>query len=237
MGAFDFLQQSARYAESPLSLNRLNVRHEFIVDAFRDEIRGARVLDLAAHDGRWSYALSAAGAREVVGVEARGDLVKEFADYPDDDVRARVTLVEADVFDELPRLAAAGQTFDVVAIYGLYYHVMDHYRLLKQVHALRPRLVIIDSAFLNRPQPLIKLALEPTDDQFNSIAHAEGQTMAPIGIPSRSAVDLMASSLGYATTWSNWSAVPRRKRKGLKEYFDSDNWKSRDTVALRPTTH
>ena len=34
MGAFDFLQNSARYAESPLSLNRLNVRHEFIVEAF-----------------------------------------------------------------------------------------------------------------------------------------------------------------------------------------------------------
>ena len=112
---------------------------------------------------------------------------------------------------------------------------MDHYRLLKQVQALHPRLVIIYSEFLNRPQPLIKLALEPTDDQFNSISHAEGQAMAPIGIPSRSAVDLMANSLGYTTTWSDWSAVPRRRRKGLKEYSDSDNWKSRDTVALRPT--
>lgn len=236
MGAFDFLQTLPRYAESPLSVNRLNIRHEFIVDAFRDDLSGARVLDLASHDGRWSYALSAAGAREVVGVEARGDLIKQFEDYPDDEARSRIRLIEADVFEELPRMADAGERFDVVAIFGLFYHVMDHYRLLKQVHALGPRLVIIDSEFLNRDRPLIKLMLERTGSHLNTIAHTDGQSAAPIGIPSRSAVDMMAETLGYATTWSDWSVVPEDRRRGLKEYFDTDRWKSRDTVALRPST-
>jgi hypothetical protein len=47
-------------------------------------------------------------------------------------------------------------------------------------------------------------------------------------------VDLMAEARGFATTWSDWSALPRRRRGGLKEYFDRDKPKFRDTVAPRP---
>jgi hypothetical protein len=187
MGFFDFLGDNPRYADSSLALNRLNQRHRFIVEAYADEIAGARVLDLACHDGRWSYAL-----------------------------------------------AAAGESFDVVAIYGLYYHVMDHYRLLQLAAGLSPPLIVIDSVFLNRPQPLIRLAVEATDDKFNAIAQRDGQALAPFGIPSPSAVDLMASSLGYTTTWADWSSLPRGRRGGLKEYFDRDRPKYRATVALRP---
>jgi len=170
MGFFDFLATTPRYAGSKLALNRLNMRHRFIVQPFVEEISGARVLDLACHDGRWSYALSAAGAAEVVGIEGRAELIAEFASYPDDEARARVRLEQGDVFEALPAFAARRETFDVVAIYGLFYHLMDHHRLLRLVHALSPRLVIIDSVFLNREQPFIRVTLEPTDDQFNAIA-------------------------------------------------------------------
>ena len=33
---------------------RLNLRHEAMIAANRDILTGARVLDLASHDGRWS---------------------------------------------------------------------------------------------------------------------------------------------------------------------------------------
>ena len=224
MSFFDFLADSTRYQGSPLALNRLNMRHRFIVQPFE--------ADLAGHDGWWSYALSAAGARVVVGVEARQDLIDQFAGYPRNEVSSKVTLKQGDVFEALPAFAAAGETFDVVAIFGLYYHIMDHYGLLKLVHALSPKLIIIDSDFLNRPQPLIRL-LESTDKFLNSIAHVAGQDAAPVGAPSRSAMDLMANSLGYSTEWANWDALPRAQRGGLKEYFDQDELKSRDTVALR----
>ena len=234
MGFFDFLAENPRYEGSKLALNRLNQRHHFIVEQYAAEIAGGRVLDLACHDGRWSYALAAAGAREVVGIEGRAEVVAEFAAYPDDEAKARVRLEVGDVFEKLARLTAAGEKFDVVAIYGLYYHVMDHYRLLSLVAALQPGLVIIDSVFLNRPQPLVKLGFEPTDDKFNAIAQRNGQAQAPFGVPSPAAMDLMAEALGFTTTWSDWSAVPRRRRGGLKEYFERSGPKYRDTVALRP---
>jgi len=233
VGFFDFLADTTRYRGSLNALNRLNMRHRFIVQPFEADLAGSRVLDLAAHDGRWSYALSAAGAREVVGVEARQELIDQFAEYPRNEASSKVMLKRGDVFEALPAFAAAGETFDVVAIYGLYYHIMDHYGLLKLVHALSPKLIIIDSLFLNRQQPLIRLQPERTDKFVNTIAHVAGQDVAPVGVPSRSAMDFMARSLGYSTEWANWDALPQEQRGGLKEYFNQDQLKSRDTVALR----
>src|SRR5262245_36226628 len=148
MGFFDFLQTSARYAGEDANLNRLEQRRRFIVEPYVDDLSGARVLDLACNDGRWSYALAAAGAREVVGVEARPELIDQFTQFPDDEHTAKVSLIAGDFFDVLPRLIEAGERFDVVAIYGVFYHIMDHYRLLKLVQRLEPRLIVIDSEFI-----------------------------------------------------------------------------------------
>src|SRR5215217_6564807 len=54
---------------------RLNVRYEAIFGENKDLFQGARVLDIASHDGRWSMAALACGAKSVVGIEARTDLV------------------------------------------------------------------------------------------------------------------------------------------------------------------
>jgi predicted RNA methylase len=72
-GLFDFLGQLPPYDDNAFTIHRLNQRHKLIVAPFAEQIAGARVLDIAAHDGRWSFALAAAGAAEVVGVEARAD--------------------------------------------------------------------------------------------------------------------------------------------------------------------
>lgn len=235
MPFFDFLRKNPRYAGKDLSLNRLNRRHQFLIDPFRSDLTGARVLDLASHDGRWSYALSEAGAAEVVGVEARADQIAQFDSYPDGPVKERVSFVHGDVYEEIPRMATAGERFDVVAVFGLYYHVMDHYGLLTRIQQLRPRLVIIDSEFTTSTEASIRLVTEPTASRLNSIAHVAGQATAPVGIPSRSALELMAGSLGYEVEWSNWNALPPSQRGGLKSYYRTPpEWKIRDTCALRP---
>ena len=54
---------------------RLNLRFEGIFSENRDILDGARVLDIASHDGRWSLAALECGAKSVVGIEARPDLV------------------------------------------------------------------------------------------------------------------------------------------------------------------
>src|ERR1017187_9318082 len=56
--------------------NRLNQRHRACIEWNEAMIRGKCVLDLASHDGRWSFAALKAGATKVVGIEARDHLVQ-----------------------------------------------------------------------------------------------------------------------------------------------------------------
>ena len=51
--------------------NRLNLRHEAIFGENKEVFEGQRVLDIASHDGRWSFAALKAGATSVVGIEGR----------------------------------------------------------------------------------------------------------------------------------------------------------------------
>jgi SAM-dependent methyltransferase len=232
MEFFDFLGKDPRYRRN--SRNRLNKRHRFLVEPYRADLAGSSVLDIGAYDGRWSYALSEAGAREVVGVEAREESTALFASYPPGPIKDRVRFVQGDVQDVLPRMIADGTTFDVVALFGFFYHVMDHYTLLKQISQLGPRLVIIDSEFAMSPRPVIRLVREKTDNDHNSIAHVPGQTKAPVGIPSKLALTWMAASLGYAVEWADWESLEPRERRGLDGYFtEPPGWKRRDTCALR----
>lgn len=235
MGFFDFLEQMPRYQGKQLNINRLNKRHDFIIRPFEDELRGASVLDLASHDGRWSYALAAAGASRVVGIEGRKDMIEQFDTYPGTDLNDRISFIHGDVYDEIPRLAAAAEPFDVVALYGLYYHVMDHYRLLKLIDLLRPRLIIIDSEFHLCEHATIRLATESTGSHLNSLEQVTGQQIAPVGIPSAKAIEVMAGTLGYQVEWADWFSVPVPQRGGLKAYYrQPPSWKRRGTCALRP---
>lgn len=235
MGFFDFLQSSPRYASTPGSIARLNQRHRFLIKPYASDIKGSSVLDIASHDGRWAYALSAAGAREVVGIEARPESISQFSSYPPGPVKDRVRLVQGDVYDELPRLVAERQEFDIVALFGFFYHVMDHFLLLKLITRLNPRLIIIDSEFSMDPDPVVRIVREKTSNQLNSIAHVPDQARAPVGIPSKAALEVMAASLGYGVEWADWETIEPRRRRGLASYYrEPPEWKRRDTCALRP---
>ena len=236
MGFFDFLAHLERYEDrAPRSIKRLDTRRRFIVTPFEADIRGKRVLDIASHDGRWSYALSAAGASEVVGIEGRHELIEQFTSYPDDEIRSRVRFVEGDLFEELEHMVETGARFDVVAVYGIFYHVMDHYRLLRLIARLQPELVIIDSEWMIHDAPLIRVVLEDTRKILNAIPGGTDQVMAPKGVPTRKALEVMTTGLGYRTEWVDWECLPQRERAGLSDYFRTPpSVNRRGTCALRP---
>ncbi len=92
---------------------------------------------------------------------------------------------------------------------------------------------MIDGEFLTRDAPLIRLSMEDTDSEFSVISPETGQAQAPIGIVSRSALEMMAGSLGYAATWADWDSVPVADRRGLREYYREGGLRLRGTCALR----
>lgn len=233
MGFYDFLPEIARYSEDPGTVARMNERHKMLIKPLEAELAGKRVLDLAAHDGRWAYAFAAAGASEVVGIEGRQELIDRFAEFPRAHLRDKVTLKCDDIFDGMEKEIAAGQTYDVVGVLGILYHIMDHFRLFQLVRKLKPKLVIVDSEFALRPGQVIMLVRERTDNELNSIPQIEGQEKALIGIPSFAAMEAMADVLGYDCEWLDWDEVPANRRKWIGDYYRPEV-KRRGTCLLRP---
>ncbi|MBW6507638.1 MAG: hypothetical protein K0B00_12955 [Rhodobacteraceae bacterium] len=235
MGFFDFLGKIEPYSEKPGPVRRLNQRHRVLIEPLAREIAGARVLDLAAHDGRWAYAFASAGAASVVGIEGRAELIARFEQFPDTTAKARVTLREGDIFDGLEAALAAGERYEVVGVLGIFYHIMDHFRLLRLVRALGPRLIIIDGDFSQAKNAMIQLLRENVENPLNAIAQIDGQERALIGIPSIKAMEMMADALDYRCDWLDWSHVPAADRGPLADYFRPQG-KCRASCLLRPRT-
>ncbi len=232
-GFFDFVEGLAHYDGLNQPVARLNKRHGFIIDAFKDEINGARVLDLASHDGRWCYAFAGAGAASVLGIEARQELVDEYAQYPETDFKSRVTLRCNDLFDGMEAESKAGQTYDVIGVLGILYHVMDHFRLFQLARKLKPKLIIVDSEFMLRDAPMIQLVKERTDNILNAAPQIAGQEVAIKGVPSFAAMEVIAEALGYDTIWSDWNSLPTYNREGVGDYYRPAKMR-RATCALVP---
>ncbi len=233
MGFFDFLGAVSAKKYDNNMLNRLNVRHDFFIKSIEDRIKGARVLDLAAHDGRWSYAFAAAGASEVLAIEGRAQTTKQYRHYPASPFKNKVRFETGDVFEKMRELAIRGEQFDIIGMLGIYYHIMDHFMLLKLAHAFQPKLIVVDSGFVTEKRSIIMLTKENTSNDLASIPQVEGQITAVVGIPSLMAMEDMAGALGYDVRWLDWNTVPSDQRLGLDHYYSAGR-RRRGTCILEP---
>jgi hypothetical protein len=149
--------------------NRMNHRYEALFASNRDVFDGARVLDLASHDGRWSFAALRTGAAHVTGIEVRPALIDRataaFGYYEQDPATYR--FVCGDIFETLAR-----ETFDVdvVLCFGFLYHTYRHTELMRRIHDLRPRHLIVDTMVTLARQPTLKLIREPDVEDIRSAA-------------------------------------------------------------------
>jgi hypothetical protein len=226
--------------------DRLNARHEAIVDAHRAEIAGARVLDIASHDGRWSFAALAAGAAHVTGIEPRAELVAE----AEASLRAygiaedRFRYITGDVFEHID-----GLRFDVVLCLGFYYHTLRHAELLDRIERTGARLVVIDTevtpaAELPPDAPSgdprrvygnpfgLQLLREAVDDQrmgWQDRLTRDGHTL--VARPSRAAIRLMGEHFGYALSEYDWPSHFLRRPDDAKAMVDyAEGWRSTYTL-------
>lgn len=79
--------------------------------------RGARVLDCFTHTGSFALNAGAAGAESVLGVDASEPAVEQARENAAlNGLEDRVSFQCADVFELLPQLEAAGESFDVVIL-------------------------------------------------------------------------------------------------------------------------
>jgi hypothetical protein len=180
----------------------------------------------------WRALLAAAGAAEVVAVEPRAELLARLPQFPNPAWRARIRPVQAEAIDHLETALRAGERFDFAAVFGLFYHIMDHNRLLLLLRRLGARLIVIDGEFLQPANPMIQMVREATAKPLNAAPQFPGQAMTFKGVPSIGAIQAMAEALEYDLDWFPWDALPPADRGPVGDYFRPGRMR-RATCVLR----
>jgi len=191
---------------------RLNLRYEAIFAQNHDIFAGASVLDLASHDGRWSLAALAAGARSVTGIEARPELVKASAEnlgecgYQAD----RASFITGDVHEVL---STQDLDADVVLCLGFLYHTLRYNELLAGIRRTRARHLIIDtfSPHMMGPVANVNIITEDAGEQGRAAADAFScGSSVLVGRPNLAAIKTMLGAYGYRVErLSDWSGLLR----------------------------
>ncbi|MGR3219524.1 MAG: class I SAM-dependent methyltransferase [Candidatus Anammoxibacter sp.] len=126
-------------------LNRLNWRAEILLTRNREAIEGKRILDLASHDGRFSYACLKLGAKHVTGIEFRDHLVKNtyenFEKLGYDP--GQYNFLKGDIFHYLSNFDPS--EFDTILCFGFFYHTIRQVELLELIKGLKPQHFILDT--------------------------------------------------------------------------------------------
>jgi hypothetical protein len=155
------------------------------------------VLDLASHDGRYSFAALKTGAAHVTGVEVRDSLVHQaqetFAFYGQDPETYR--FVCGDVFEVLAR-----EKFDVdvVLCLGYLYHTYRHTELMYRLHGLAPKHLIVDTMIVPGSRRILRVFTERNSEAIRSAAqdaYSVGRVL--VAWPSLPALQLLLAAYGF----------------------------------------
>ena len=178
---------------------RLNLRYEAIFGENKDLFEGARVLDIASHDGRMSMAALACGAKSVVGIEARPELVdhavanlEHYGQDPD-----RFRFIVGDVHEVLN---SEDLEVDVVLCLGFLYHTLRFNELLHGIRRTSARHLILDTQAQRMldPHPFVRVHREwsTQSGQAQTDVYSVGEYVLT-GRPNLAAIRLMLGCYGY----------------------------------------
>jgi len=212
--------------------NRLNARHSALIESNLDVIDRRRILDVASHDGRWSFAALRAGAVHVTGIEARERVVERgiaaMRAYAVPD-RAFTFLV-GDALEVMNTLRPG--SFDTVFCFGFLYHTLSQMELLLAIARLRPLNLLLDTAVVRSDEPLILLRPANTQDEGQAVRRqTDGSGVVLVGMPSLPAVEMMLASAGFEFTRYDWASRHTAGWEGLEEYRDGHRVTLRATLS------
>jgi hypothetical protein len=203
---------------------RLNLRYEAIFAENRDIFEGATVLDIASHDGRWSHAALACGAKSVIGIEARPDLVEhsvqtlgKYGWGPD-----RYRFVAGDIFEVFDKHEF---DVDVVLCLGYLYHTMRYNELLHGIRKANPRHLIIDTvspAMMDSRLAAVLVKKENAVRESNAVTddYSHGDKVL-VGLPNLNAIRTMVQAYGFEVErLSDWDGLLRDnpELEGVSDY-------------------
>ncbi len=242
-GFFDDFPRFRETSQTATDLGRLNLRHRAQIEANRKVLDGARVLDIASHDGRWAFAALRAGATHVTGIEARPDLVahseETFRHYGVEDGMYR--FVAQDIFAALER---EDLDVDVVMCFGFLYHTLRYPELFAKIRKLGAEHLLLDTKVSQGNDRTIRV----TADEVAREAHAARDdytygTRTLVGAPTKKALKVMLRVYGYGVEEEqDWAALAAEAGGGdvppqaIRQYTSGQRvtWRCRYDEAVLP---
>lgn len=197
-GFFTHYSRFGETSEVAADIERLNFRFRHVIEGCKELLAGKSVLDIASHDGRFSFAsLRGAGAKSVVGIEARAHLVEKveatFAEYEVDP--ATYKFIIGDVFEEINKIEPG--SIETAMVLGFLYHTARQYELISSLSRLGVKNIIVDSNVIMVDQPYILLRMESTKSDAQIWDSSRQKALS--STPSALALELLLQEFGYST--------------------------------------
>ncbi|MGH9433829.1 MAG: hypothetical protein ACRD3T_20050 [Terriglobia bacterium] len=142
---------------------------------------------------------------------------------------ASVQFVLGDVFEELERLEPG--IIQTVFCFGFLYHTMHHMLLLSKLARLRPSHLILDTRIDTDPDCIIDVHDEPVSlEASGAVPDLGAPTRTVVGLPTKSALELMLSSSGFASfRYYDWQGA------GVKRWDELDDYHEGERVSMVAT--
>jgi 2-polyprenyl-3-methyl-5-hydroxy-6-metoxy-1,4-benzoquinol methylase len=183
----------------------------WLMQAAGGSLEGKRILDLGCNSGIWAIQCALLGAREVVGVDIRSEMIAQ-ADFIKSIVGAdNAQFCALDFWDVTPE--NLGGQFDAVLNIGLLYHLPDPLEALRRTQRMSSGQVLLDTAVHRSRDAIIRLHWEEAAD----IHLAGGPGVAAWS--SKAAIELMLDHLGFASHLAiptHFPETPREFKAGRR---------------------
>lgn len=177
--------------------NHLNGRYKSIIEFNRKIICGSSILDIASHDGRWSFAALKNGATKVVGIEAREHLVnnsiENMKEYGID--KNLYEFIKEDIHTEITKFQQG--EFDVIFCLDFLYHTLDHWFLLSQIKRLNPKYLVIDTRIDWSNENIVRLHMDNPEKEAHASSIDNSKNKILVGCTSKPALEMMLTCLGF----------------------------------------
>ena len=206
-------RSSAAYVEI------IRSRHLFKVFVERNggAFENARVLDFPSIDGRWGLAALDAGAAHIVSVEPVPRLAARAArTYVEYGIAQDLyEFINADVYASLERFEP--ERFDLITCVR-FFERFDLHRIFRELHRLRPRFVILDTAIAPGRGPILRFALRMPEISGSNVARQFASSGNLAATPSAELIMFMCGVYGFQCHEIDWHALGIADWIGIHEY-------------------
>lgn len=209
---------------APQSLTRAHPTFMHLLERNHNLFSHKNIIDFACNFGYYSFFAAANQCANVLGVDVRRshiDIAKAIQETCDHGSGDRVEFQLGDIHDHSNNRQLCLDR-DVCFLFGILYHVHDHYDILHSVCSPKMTTVIIETGISELDHPVIEWQLEPTFEVLSGWFGDFEQIV--VGYPSVSYIDLVMTQLGFIRTdqcnylmYSSWQRTEefRLPRAGL----------------------